>query len=79
MSVIIFFYTKINWKSFTNEGPYDVQRDENEVDYESMIQVEPPVTDFDQREKRNTPTTNYVETLAVIDYGLYSRYTVLLK
>ena len=65
--------------SFTNEGPYDVQRDENEVDYVTTIQVEPPETDFDHREKRSTPTPNYVETLAVIDYALYSRYTVLLK
>ena len=79
VGIIISFYTKINWKSFINKGPYDVQRVENEADYVSTIQVEPPVTDFDKREKRSTPTTNYVETLAVIDYALYSRYIVLLK
>ena len=56
-----------------------MQRDENEVDYVSTIQVESPVTDYDQREKRSTPIPNYVETLAVIDYALYYRYIVLLK
>ena len=51
-----------------------MHRDENEVDKVSTIEVETPTTDFDQREKRSTPTPNYVETLAVIDYALYSRY-----
>ena len=50
-----------------------MQREENEVDYVSKIQGSADVTDFDQREKRSTPTPNYVETLAVIDYALYSR------
>ena len=73
MGVNISFHMKINWKNFVNQGPYDVQRNENEVDYVSTIQAGAPVTDFDQREKRSTPTPNYVETLAVIDYALYSR------